>query len=122
MKKDYLKTISYAIYVIAFTCGLFLFMNRSFGHPLLLKFIFYASGGAALVLSFVNAKMNAEKTEFNVLFWTGALLLFVGLILKTLHMPFFMYAIIAGMLISGFSYFYNPSNPSTKKDNDLLDN
>lgn len=121
VKNDRLKSISTAIYVVAFACGILLFTNRTYGYAEMLKVIFYASGGIALLLSFINSKINAAQTEFNVLFWIGALLLFVGLILKTLHFNYFLYVIGLGMIVSIGSYFYNPNQQNNADNNDLLD-
>lgn len=122
MSSSSLKSISYFIYLIAFGCGVLLLTNRTFGYGTAIRMSFYIFGAIALLISFINSKMNADKSEFNILFWMGSLILFIGLVLKTLHLQFYLYVVILGMAFTAISYFFNPNGISGKKDDSLLDN
>ena len=83
------------------------------------------AGATALVLnlfSFQSSGKNKNNPAFNFVFWFGSLVLFVGLIFQFMHWPYNRLIVIAGLGITGISYFLSPTLISGKSDNsDVLD-
>lgn len=122
-KKSYqqLKQISGLINVLAFACAVALLTNYSFGYPGLLKIGLYLFGFASLVIGFVLAKNDPDKSNrINPLFWLGICLLFIGLIIRINLWPYSTFVILPGALFAGLSYFFNPNKENNDPD-DLLD-
>jgi hypothetical protein len=77
-------------------------------------------GGLALLMNLLSFRYDS-KSDNNIIFWVGSVIIFVGLILKMQRNSINQVIIIIGMLIVALSYFYNPLKEESKND-DLLDN
>lgn len=86
------------------------------------KIVFLAAGAIGLLLNLLSFRVNKQSSSFNLFYWIGSIVLFFGLTFRIMHWPFAFYIIIAGLLIVGISFFYNPpiDEDSSAKD-DLLD-
>ncbi len=116
-----LKRIASIVYAIAFGCAFLLLINRTYGFGNFIRITFYISGAAGLIMNFIIARLDETKSEFNLLFWLGSLLLFLGLVAKTYYLPFDLYFVFGGMGLTGISYFFNPFSKESKDESELLD-
>ncbi|PIE87145.1 MAG: hypothetical protein CSA03_01785 [Bacteroidetes bacterium] len=103
---------------------LFARIGRSYISVPTARIIFMISGAAALVLNlFSFQKDKNSNPSFNLIFWVGSVVLFGGLILQFLNLPYHNYVVIAGLAITGISFFLSPTLITGKSDDsDLLDN
>ncbi len=120
----YYKRIASLSFGLAFICALFLFTDIGFGiisrNVALTLFIIF--GGFGLIFNIVAFSVSKNKPSYNILFWIGSVVLFLGLIGRIMHWPYTFYLICGGTLISGLSFFYNPNQEDTDmKDDDLID-
>lgn len=123
-KKSYqqLKQISGLVNVLAFVCAVALLTNYTYGYAVLLKFGLYLFGLGSLIIGFVLAKNDPDKSNrINPIFWIGICLLFIGLIIRINLWPYSTFIILPGALCAGISYFFNPNKENNDSD-DLLDN
>lgn len=114
------KRISSLLFGIAFICAIFMLTGRTFGFGKLINPVFYISGAGGLITSLLAARQEAYKGDFNLLFWIGSLVVFIGLLFKTMYLPYHTYILIGGMAITGLSYFISPFE-NEGKDEELLD-
>ncbi len=119
-----LKNIANLCFAVAFLAAIVLFTRLGSNViPMnVAQLIFFVSGGAGMLLNLFSIVQQRDKTRFNILFWIGSLVLFIGLTIRLLHYPYSFYVIIAGTLISGISFFYNPLAAQPEEDDELLDN
>lgn len=116
------KRFSNILFGVAFICAALMITEKTYGYRSLIHIIFYVSGASALLLSLLSSRQEAYKDDFNLLFWLGSLIVFIALLFKTYHLPYWLYVMIAGMGISGLSFFINPfSNKDSDQDDELLD-
>jgi hypothetical protein len=113
------KRISNILYLLGFVCAALMLGNRTFGYRSTIHVIFYIAGAGALVFSLLSARFE-EKGDFNVLSWIGTLLIFLAFLLKTAT-SYWMYVLIGGLAVTGFSYFFNPSKKEEDEEDQLLD-
>lgn len=116
-----LKQISNTLFAIAFLCAVPMLLGKTYGYRTLIHTIFFISGAIALVLSLVAARSEQVRQEFNIVFWIGNLLAFIGLIMKTYYLPYHDFVALGGVVISGISFFYNPFRRERGHDDELLD-
>jgi hypothetical protein len=121
-----LKQISSIAFGIAFLMAIVLFghVGTEYISMQTARIVFFIAGGTALFFNLLDFNRNKDDSEgFNFLFWTGSIILFVGLIFKLMHWPFSTYILIFGLLISGVSFFMKGKLFSDKEDNekDLID-
>ena len=116
------KLISNILFALSFLLAILLFTDNTFGYKLLIRGAFLATGGIALLLSLVASRTAGSKNEFNLLFWIGSLVIYIGFVMRFQHFPGSEYPLIGGLAISAISNFYNPFLQQKNKDEDLLDN
>ncbi len=119
-----LKQISTACYLLGMVCAILLYTHNTFGNTQLIRIGFYAFGAAGLILSLVQFRFLPQDKleEFNLLFWIGSLVVFIGFVFQTLHLNYAMYVLILGLAITGFSFFVNPFKKDRNDEDELLDN
>lgn len=79
-------------------------------------------GGIAFLMNLLSFRLDeTANSSFNLLFWIGAVILFVGLIAKMQAADYSFYIILLGILTIGLSYVYNPFAKKEEDSNDLLD-
>lgn len=119
-----LKRIAAICFALAFLMAIVMFTGT--GSDLIsrgsAKIIFLAAGAIGLLLNLLSFRFGKQSPNFNFFYWAGSIVLFFGLTFRIMHWPFSFYIIIAGLLIVGISFFYNPKidEDSSAKD-DLLD-
>jgi hypothetical protein len=121
-----LKRIAAVCFAIAFLMAIVIFTRYGSEYISIwtARIIFIVSGALALVLNLFSFQSGKGKNNpsFNLVFWFGSLVLFVGLILQFMHLPYNRYIVIAGLAITGISYFLGPNLITGKSDNsDVLD-
>lgn len=86
------------------------------------RIIFMVAGATALILNLFSFQSNKQNPVFNLVFWFGSVVLFTGLVFQSMHWPYNRMIVIAGILITGISYFLSPTLLTGKSDNsDVLD-
>jgi hypothetical protein len=112
-------------FALSFFCIALVFSNSSFTYSYnnQLKLSFIVFGAIAFVLNLISYEQDRKGTPFyNLIFWIGASVLFLGLISKLIHFPFTNILIIGGLIISGFSFVLSKTSVGKqKKDSDLID-
>jgi hypothetical protein len=119
-----IKTISTICYLLGMLCAVLLYTHHTFGAPSAVRIGFYVFGGAGLILSLLQFRFLPEDKweDFNLLFWIGSLVLFIGFVIQTMRLHYSTYILIAGLAITGFSFFVNPFKRDEDQEDDLLDN
>ncbi len=117
------KRYSNILFGVAFICAALMITEKTYGYRSLIHIVFYITGALALLLSLLSSRQETYKGDFNLLFWIGSLVVFIALLLKTYHLPYWLYAMIGGMAISGLSFFINPfsNKPDREQEDELLD-
>jgi hypothetical protein len=112
-------------FALSFFCISLVFSNSSFtysyNNQLKLSFIFF--GAIAFVLNLISYEQDRKGGAlYNLFFWLGSSVLFLGLISKIMHFPLTNILIIGGLIISGFSFVLSKTSVGKqKKDSDLID-
>ncbi|MES2555983.1 MAG: hypothetical protein V4604_07530 [Bacteroidota bacterium] len=116
------KQLSNLLFAFSFVCALLMLLNKTYGYRELVQIAFLVSGGIALILGLVTSRQEAYKNDFNVLFWIGSLIMYIGFLMKMYYFPNSSYILIAGMGISAIANFYNPfQSGKDREDEELLD-
>lgn len=120
----WLKIVAGISYSISFIIAAALFAGYNFGIPAFqLAKLFLILGGMGFVLnllSYKNDKMGNPTA--NLLFWSGALLTFIGLVIKLLFWPYGIPLLISGALLMGISVFlYRRKKENNDSNNEILD-
>ena len=119
-----IKRIASVCFAIAFLMALVLFarVGTSYISIPTARIIFVVCGALALVLNLFSFQSGKHNPAFNFVFWLGSVVLFVGLIFQFMYWPYDKYIVIAGLGITGISFFLSPTLISGKSDNsDVLD-
>lgn len=119
------KRYSGIAFAIAFLMAIVLFagVGRSYIPMGTAKLIFIISGAIGLVLNLLSFKTGKHGPLFNFLYWTGSIVLFIGLNFILLKYPYGFYIIVSGIFILGISFILPEklAEPNNKNE-DLLDN
>lgn len=119
-----LKRIAAVCFAIAFLMAIVLFarVGTQYISMPTARIVFIVSGAIALVLNLFSFQSGKHNPTFNLVFWLGSIVLFVGLIFQFMYWPYSRYIIIGGLGITGISYFLGPTLITGKSDNsDVLD-
>lgn len=118
------KRIAAICFAIAFLMAIIMFTGTGSDYipRSVAKIIFLAAGALGLLLNLLAFRFDKQNVNFNFFYWAGSIVLFFGLTFRIMHWPYSFYIIIAGLLIVGLSFFYNPKidEDDSAKD-DLLD-
>lgn len=124
MTAKQLKSISNISYILGIVCAVLIYTHNTLGYPTAIRIGFYVFGGLGLLLSLLQFRFIPEDKweEFNMLFWIGSVVVFIGFVFQTLHLKYSTYILIAGLAITGISYFINPFRKSKDEEDEILDN
>lgn len=87
------------------------------------RYLVIIFGAIALLMNLLSFRYDQSNENSNLLYWIGTFVVFAGLILKMQRFNYSEYILIAGLLVIGLSYFYNPFQQNKDESNDdLLDN
>lgn len=119
-----LKNISTICYLLGMVCAILLYTHQTFGMPNTIRIGFYVFGGMGLLLSLLQFRFLPEDKweDFNLLFWIGSLIVFIGFVTQTMRLNYASYILILGLAITGLSFFVNPFKRDKDEEDDLLDN
>ncbi|HLP56487.1 MAG TPA: hypothetical protein VK151_15730 [Fluviicola sp.] len=115
------KQLSNILFAFSFVCALLMLLDKTYGYRSIIQIAFLVSGAIALILGLVTARMEAYKGDFNVLFWVGSLIMFVGFLMKMYYFPYSYVFLVGGMVISAVANFYNPFQSGKDREDELLD-
>lgn len=119
-----LKKIAGVSFAIAFLMAIVLFTGtgREYISLSLAKMIFMIAGAIGLLLNLLSFQTGKHNIAFNFLYWSGSIVLFVGLTFLLMNWPYGYYIIITGLFILGVSFIL-PESLISPKDNssDILD-
>ena len=119
-----LRKLSGIAFAIAFLMAIVLFTNtgREYISLSMAKYIFMISGAIGLFMNLLNFQSGKHTILFNFLYWSGSIVLFIGLTFILMHWPFGFYIVIAGGIIMGASFIL-PERLIQKKEveSDILD-
>lgn len=118
-----LKNISTACYLLGMVCAVLLYTNNTFGFASVIRIGFYVFGGAGLLLSLIQFRFLPEDKweEFNLLFWIGSLVVFIGFVTQLLYSRYSTPLLILGLAVTGLSFFVNPLKRDQNEEDDILD-
>ena len=119
-----LKSIGGACFLIAFILAVNIFGNigRSYLSLQMARYLFIGFGGLGLVLNLVTFQTGKYHPVYNLTYWGGAIVTFIGLIFNFMRWQYSRYILIAGLLIVGISFFLPKKWVEPKESNpELLD-
>ena len=119
-----LKKIAGVSFAIAFLMAIVLFTGTGREYISLgtAKIIFMVCGAIGLLFNLLSFQSGKQAPLFNFLYWSGSIVLFIGLTFLLMRWPYGFYIIITGLCILGVSFFLPESLLAPKEDNsDLLD-
>ncbi len=100
---------------------LFTGYGREFIPIYIAKILFLIFGAIAFILNLVSFKSGKHEKTFNLFYWIGSIVLFIGLSFKILHWPFSILILLIGGRILGISFLLPNKTKKVKKDSELLD-
>ncbi len=118
-----LKRIAGVAFAIAFLMAIVLFTNtgRQYISLPTAKIVFMISGAIGLFLNLLSFQSGKHSKIFNFLYWSGSIVLFIGLVFQLMRYPYWFYIIIVGMVVIGISFVLPESLIERKEESDLLD-
>ena len=116
MKKKPITIAINVLFGLSFLLAILLLTNRTYGIRTLIHLGYFIFGASGLILSLLSSRLGWDKEEFNILFWFGNLGVFIGLVFKTYGWSYDQYILIAGMALTSFSYFCNPSSADDEEE------
>lgn len=119
-----LKKIAGAFFGISFLMAILLFTDYRVNFLSLYqaKIIFMISGAIGLFLNLITFQSGKFHPIYNLLYWSGSIVLFVGMVFLLMRWPYGHYIIVAGLVILGTSFIL-PAKfiDTTPEDSGLLD-
>jgi peptidoglycan/LPS O-acetylase OafA/YrhL len=120
-----LKRIAAVCFAIAFLMAIVLFTGtgREYVSISLARTLFLIFGALGLILNLLSFRSGKHDAGFNLIYWLGSIILFVGLVFMMMKWPYGYYILLVGMFTVGVSFFV-PSGLVDKKNDkdDILDN
>lgn len=119
-----LKSIGGISFAVAFILAVRIFgdIGRQYISLEIARYLFIGFGGLGLVLNLVTFQTGKYHPVYNLTYWGGSIIVFVGLILNFIRSPYAFYILIAGMITVGVSFFLPKRFVEPKGGNpDLLD-
>tara|TARA_B110000285_G_scaffold95938_1_gene109413 strand:- start:7631 stop:7996 length:366 start_codon:yes stop_codon:yes gene_type:complete len=118
-----LKKIAGIAFIVSFLMAIRVFTGNGgqyISYPVA-KYIFLVSGAIALLLNLLSFQYGKGSQMFNLFYWIGSVLLFMGLAFKILHFPYVFPIIIAGLIFFSISFIVPSINKEDNSPSDLLD-
>lgn len=102
-----LKTIGGFAFVVALILAINIFagVGRAFISLQNARYLFIAFGALGLVLNLITFQTGKYHPIYNLVYWLGSIITFVGLISLLMYWPYARYTLIFGMLTIGVSFF-----------------
>lgn len=84
---------------------------------------FLSFGAIGILFNLLSFESGKHNPIYSFVYWTGTLVVFLGLLGIFMKIQYGIYLAIGGALIIGFSFIIGPSKKEPSKSNDdLLDN
>ena len=118
------KKISGFAFACAFAMAVILFTGygREFIPINIAKVLFLIFGAIAFILNLISYKTGKHEKTFNLFYWIGSIVFFIGLAFRILHWPFSNLILLIGAGVLGISFLLPGKIKKQEKDDDLLDN
>jgi len=118
------KKISGIAFALSFLMAIVLFTGygRAYVSIEMAKIIFLSSGAIALFMNILSYKTGKHEQTFNLFYWIGSIILFLGFAFKILYWPLASMIILIGALVLGVAFLLPNKVKKEQKDEDLLDN
>jgi hypothetical protein len=118
-----IKRIATVAFAIAFLMAIVLFTGygRNYISISTARTVFLISGAIALGLNLFSFQASKHNPVFSFFYWTGAIVLFTGLVFQFMHWPYDKIIVFSGLGITGISFFLTPELVAPKENSDLLD-
>jgi len=118
-----LKRIAAVCFAISFLMAIVLFTRTGVEYiPLkVAKPIFLICGALGLLFNLLAFRTGKNSPGFNLMYWLGSIIIFIGLAFILMHWPYGYYIVILGMGVIGLSFFFKPNLDEEDQPNDLLD-
>ena len=119
-----IKSIAGAAFGVSFLMAIILFTG--YGRNIIpiptAKYIFIGAGGIGFFLNLIAFQSGKHHPVYNFVYWSGSIILFVGLVFILMIWPYAFYIVVSGLIILGVSFLL-PSQLSNVKptDPELLD-
>lgn len=118
-----LKRIAAICFALSFLMAIILFTGYGtkfipLGYA---KAIFLISGAFGLLLNLFAFRIGKNSPGFNLMYWMGSIIIFIGLAFILMRWPYGYYIVILGMGVIGLSFFFKPNLDEDDQPNDLLD-
>ena len=125
-QQQLLKRLAGLAFAISFLMAIVLFTRTGTQYISFItaKYVFIISGAIALFLNLINFQASKHNPIYSLTYWSGSIVLFVGLIFFLMRWPYGFYIIITGLAITGLSFLI-PADAKIEKnesDRDILDN
>jgi hypothetical protein len=120
-----LKRTAAICFAIAFLMAIVLFAGygRSFMSPGTARILFLIFGASGLLLNLLSFRFSKQDAGFNLVYWFGSIILFIGLVFMMMHWPYGFYILLAGLFTVGISFIIPSGLLDKKEKNDeILDN
>lgn len=119
-----IKRIAGICFSLSFVLAIVLFTNigQSIISDKVAKYLFLVFGGLALILNLFSFRKSKHDDGFNLFYWIGSVITFIGLAFLIYGSSIFIFVIIIGLFITGISFLL-PKGLLNKEnqDNELLD-
>lgn len=120
-----IRSVAGAAFGVSFLMAIFLFTNfgRGFISILTAKYIFIGSGAVGFFLNLLAFQTGKHHPVYNFIYWSGSIILFVGLVFTLMRWPYAIYIVIGGAIVLGVSFLLpaqlsdvKPKNPGLLDD------
>jgi hypothetical protein len=87
------------------------------------KVLFIGSGALALILNLLTYQTGKHHPLYNLSYWGGSIILFIGLTFLMFRLPYGFYIVLVGMITLGGSFLVNylVGEKNESKDSEILD-
>lgn len=119
-----LKRVGGLSFAIAFLLAINVFagIGREYLSLGTARYLFLGFGGLGLILNLVTFQLGKYHPIYNLTFWGGSIVTFIGLILDLFYVRYSFYVLILGLIIVGISFILPKQFVDPKGSNpDLLD-
>lgn len=120
-----IKRIAALCFAVAFLMAIVLFAGygRSIIPPGIARILFLICGASGLLLNLISFRFGKQDAGFNLVYWFGSIVLFIGLVFMMMHWKYGFYILLAGLFTVGISFLI-PSGMVDKEDknDEIIDN
>lgn len=119
-----IRKIAGAAFGVSFLMAIMLFTDYriQFLGTYTIKMAFIISGGIGLLLNLLTFQSGKNHSIYNLLYWSGSIVLFIGMVFLLMRWPYGYYIIVVGLIVLGGSFILPSKFVEHKpEDSGLLD-